>query len=166
MNYFDAIIIIPLLWGAWRGFQRGLIFEIAMIIGLVLGLYLAFKFSVLFEGLVAKHISSNGVHYISFFLVFILVILIMVLLAKFLESILKAIKLNPFNKIAGALFGMLKFLLIVSIILTLFKPVDEQMKLLKPEWKEGSLLYAPVVKASQYIFPAMSDVREVFEKKL
>jgi membrane protein required for colicin V production len=166
MNYFDIIILIPLLWGAWRGFQRGLIFEIAMIIGLLLGLYLAFKFSMLFEGLVSKHISSNGVHYISFFLVFILVILIMVLLAKFLESILKAVKLNAFNKIAGAVFGILKYLLITSIILTLFRPVDEQLKLLKPEWKEESLFYAPVVKASQYIFPALNDVKEVFEKKL
>ena len=48
MNYLDFIIAIPLVWGAYKGFQRGFIFEIAMIIGLVLGLYLAFKMSSLF----------------------------------------------------------------------------------------------------------------------
>ena len=42
MNYLDFIIAVPLLWGAWKGFQRGIIFEIAMLIGIILGLYLAF----------------------------------------------------------------------------------------------------------------------------
>lgn len=166
MNYFDAVLLIPLLWGAWRGFQRGLIFEIAMIIGLILGLYLAFKFSVLFEGFVSKHISTTAVHYISFFLVFVLVILIMILLAKLFESILKIGNLTVFNKVSGALFGIGKYLLITSIILTLFRPVDDHLKLLKPEWKTESVLYSPIVKASQFIFPALSDVKDVFEKKL
>ncbi len=168
MNYLDFIILAPLLWGAWKGFQRGLIFEIAMIIGLVLGVYLAFKFSMLFEGVAAKYISgnSNAIPYISFFLVFILVIIIMVLLAKFLEGILKIGKINSVNKIAGAVFGLVKFLLIISIILSLFRPVDDQLHVLKKEVKEGSLLYKPVMNASRYIFPALSEVKKVYEKKL
>lgn len=168
MNYLDLIIAIPLIWGAWKGFQRGLIFEIAMIIGLVLGIYLALKFSVLFEGVVRKYISSSEsfLPYLSFLLVFALVILVMVLLARFLEGILKMGKVNGINKAAGAFFGLIKFVLIVSIVLKLFKPVDEQIHLLKKETREQSFLYAPVLKTSQYIFPALNDVREVFKKKL
>ena len=44
MNFLDALIIAPLLWGAYKGFQKGLIFEIAMILGLIIGVYLGFKF--------------------------------------------------------------------------------------------------------------------------
>ncbi|MBK7682201.1 MAG: CvpA family protein [Bacteroidetes bacterium] len=70
MNYLDFIIAIPLVWGAYKGFQRGFIFEIAMIIGLVLGLYLAFKMSSLFEGLVSKMVDASGttLHYLTFLL--------------------------------------------------------------------------------------------------
>jgi membrane protein required for colicin V production len=168
MNYLDIIIAIPLLWGAYRGFMRGLVFEIAMLIGLVLGIYLAFKFSVLFEGVTAKYItdSQSFLPYASFLLVFSLVILIMVLLAKLLERILKIGKLDTVNKVAGSVFGLIKYALVVSIVLALFRPVDERLHVLKTEIKDGSFFYRPVLKISQYIFPAINDVKEVFDKKL
>ena len=167
MNYLDIIIAIPLIWGAYKGFQRGLIFEVAMIIGLVMGFYLAFKFSTLFEG-VTKKIFSNGTFlpYFTFFVVFVVVILIMVLLAKFFEEILKISNLNLFNKITGALFGLIKSGLIMSIILMVFRPIDDRIEIIKPEIKKESLLYSPVTKVSQYIFPALSDMQKVFKKNL
>jgi membrane protein required for colicin V production len=166
MNYLDFIIAVPLLWGAWKGFQRGIIFEIAMIIGIVLGLYLAFKVSSLFEGLVSKLVDAQGstLHMISFFVVFICVVLIMILFAKFLEGILKIGNLNTFNKIAGACFGMLKFALVVSVVLSVFRPVDAQLGLLSAKTKSDSYLYQPVVAVSQYLFPALKDVQQEFSK--
>ena len=168
MNYLDAIIAVPLIWGAYKGFQRGFIFEIAMIIGLVLGLYIAFKFSVFFEGLIGKYVTGNAsfLPYVSFFLVFVLVILAMVLLAKLLEGILKITSLNSFNKVAGAAFGLLKFGLVISILLTLFKPVDARLNLLKQDVKKGSVLYLPVMNISRYIFPALGEMQKVYKEKL
>jgi membrane protein required for colicin V production len=119
MNYLDFILAVPLVWGAYKGYQRGIVFEIAMLIGVVLGLYLAFKVSSLFEGAVSKMLDAQGstLQYLTFFIVFIAVVLIMILLAKFMEGILKIGNLNVFNKIAGAFFGMLKFALVVSVSL-------------------------------------------------
>jgi membrane protein required for colicin V production len=167
LNYLDIIIAIPLLWGAYKGFTRGLIFEIAMIIGLILGIYVAFKFSEAFELLLKKYLDvSASLPYISFIIIFILVILLMVFLAKIFEKILKIADLNAFNKVAGAVFGLLKFTLIVSIVLTLFKPVDAKLSLLKKKVKEESVLYEPVSGASHYIFPALGDLQRVLQKKL
>ena len=168
VNYLDAIIAVPLLWGAYKGFQRGIIFEVAMIIGLVLGLYLAFKFSVYFEKIVANYItgSASFLPYISFFLVFVLVILAMVLLAKLLEGILKITSLNSFNKVAGAVFGLLKFGMVISILLTLFRPVDSRLNILKQDVKKESMLYFPVMNISQYIFPALDEMQKVYKEKL
>jgi membrane protein required for colicin V production len=168
MNYLDIIIAVPLLWGAYRGFMRGLVFEIAMLIGLVLGIYLAFKFSVLFEGVTAKYITSSEsfLPYVSFLLVFALVVLIMILLAKLLERILKVGKLDTVNKVAGSVFGLIKYALVVSIVLSLFRPVDDRLHVLKKGIKEESFFYQPILKISQYIFPAINEVKEVFDKKL
>ncbi len=168
MNYLDFIIAVPLLWGAWKGFQRGLVFEICMIIGMLLGFYLAFKFSSIFEGLVSKYIhdSGNMLPYITFFIVFIAVVLIMVFLAKFLEGLLKIGSLTTVNKILGALFGLLKFGIAVSVILSLLRPVDARVGLLSAETKSHSKLYLPVMKTAHYIFPALQDVKEEFSKRV
>ena len=168
MNYLDIIIVIPLLWGAWKGFQRGLIFEIAMIINLILGFYIAFKFLHFFEKFVSKYISSseNFLPYLTFFLVLILVIVLMILLAKLLEGILKMTSLNVFNKIAGAVFGILKFALVISFLLALLRPVDLRMGLIHQQTKNESFLYNRVFNISHYLFPALQDVKEEFKHRV
>ena len=103
MNYLDILIALPIPWGLYKGWKRGIIFEIAMIIGLVLGLYVAIKFSGLFEGMVKKMTDSpeRVLPWITFILVFILVLVVMILLAKFLEGILKIGKLSQINQLVG-----------------------------------------------------------------
>ena len=168
MNYLDIIIAIPLLYGAWKGFKRGLIFEMAMIIGLVLGFYLGFKFLHFFEQIVSKYISNSGnfLPYLTFILVFILVIVLMILLAKLLETILKITALNLFNQIAGAVFGIIKFALVLSFLLALFRPVDLRMNLIQAQTKNESYLYNPVLNISHYLFPALQDVKKEFEHRV
>lgn len=167
MNYLDIIITVILIWGAYKGFRRGLIFEVAMIIGLVLGFYLAFKSSSLFEEFVAKHFGGNAfTPYLTFLLVISAVILIMVLLAKFFEGILKIANLGLFNKITGALFGLLKSAFILSILFAVMRPMDAQLRIIKPQIKEQSLLYLPVSRISHFIYPALKDAQKVFKQKL
>ncbi|CAN5635566.1 hypothetical protein BH11BAC2_BH11BAC2_04540 [soil metagenome] len=168
MNYLDILIAIPLLWGIWKGWQRGLIFEVAMIIGMVLGFYLAFKCSSLFEGVVKKYVDSSAsmLPYLTFFLVFIAVIVIMILLAKFLEGILKISSLTPVNQVAGAVFGCIKFGLAVSVVLSLLRPMDAKLGLLSAKTRSSSYLYHPVLQISHYLFPALEDVKTEFEKRM
>ncbi len=166
MNYLDFLIAIPLVWGCYKGFQRGIIFEVAMIIGIILGLYLAFKLSSLLESGVGKVVNEQGTTLtsITFFVIFISVVLIMILLAKFMEGILKIGNLNTFNKIAGAFFGLLKFALVLSVVLSVFRPLDAQIGILSAKTKSESVLYSPVVRFSQYLFPALKDVQKEFSK--
>jgi membrane protein required for colicin V production len=166
MNYLDVLIAIPLVWGAYKGFQRGLIFELAMLIGIVLGLYLAFKLSGLFEALVAKMTDATGstLYVVTFLVVFISVVLIMILLGKLLEQVLKIGKMDNLNKAAGSAFGLLKFLLVVSTVLSVFRPVDAKFEILPAKIKSESILYQPVTKCAQYLFPALEDVKEEFSK--
>ena len=167
MNYLDVIIAVPLIWGAYKGFQRGLIFEVAMIIGLLLGFYIAFKSSTLFEGLIRKIFGDGSfIPYFTFFIVVVTIILIMVLLAKFFEGILKITNLNLFNKISGAVFGLLKSALILSILLAVFRPLDSKFEIIKPKVIHQSVLYTPIVKFSKYIFPTLMDIQKVFKERL
>ncbi len=166
MNLLDVIIAIPLLWGAYRGFKRGLIFEALMIIGLIIGLYAAFKFSSLVQGLLKNVVSENSaiLPFLSFALVFAAVLLVMILFAKFLEGILKIASLNLFNQIAGALLGIFKFGLVVSVVLWSFKALEPHWDFISSDMKNKSLLYEPVLKTTSFITPALEDIKKEFKE--
>lgn len=166
MNLLDVIIAIPLLWGAYRGFKRGLIFETLMIIGLIIGLYAAFKFSGLVQGLLKSFVNENSavLPFVSFALVFAAVLLVMILLAKLLEKILKIASLNLFNQIAGALLGILKFGLVVSVVLWSFKALEPHWDFISSDMKKKSMLYEPVLKTTSFVTPALEDIKKEFKE--
>jgi membrane protein required for colicin V production len=168
MNYLDLIIAIPLIWGAYKGWQRGIIFEIAMLIGLILGLYIAFKFSGVFESLVGNMVEDSGkmLPYLTFFLVFIAVVLLMMLIAKLLEGVLKVAKLSPVNQVLGAISGLLKFALILSVLFSVLRPIDARIGLMSAKTKSGSFLYLPILNASHFLYPALQDIKEEFKDNL
>ncbi len=166
MNFLDALIIAPLLWGAYQGFQKGLIFEVAMILGLVAGVYLGFKFSGLVYELLQKVVSDEGqlLNYLSFFIVFGVIILIFIFYAKLMEAVLKITSLNLFNKIAGALFGILKFALAISVVFWLIKPMQESLNIIPEKSRKESLLYGYVLKIASSLAPAVKDVKDEFRE--
>lgn len=168
MNWFDAAIAVPLVFGAYKGWKRGLIFEIAMIAGLLIALYIGFKFSGMVSNLLNEHIKSihGATPYISFLLIFGCVILSFVLLARLLEGILKLTALNLFNSIGGALFGILKFGLVLSVLFWLTRTLEPTLKIIPDDIKEGSLLYSPVLKVASSIHPLIQDVRNEFKDNL
>lgn len=168
MNLLDVLIAIPLLWGAYKGFKRGLIFEIFMLVGLILGLYIAFKFSSLINGLVGKMVDANSavIPYLSFIIVFAAILLIMILFAKLLENILKISSLNVLNQVAGAVLGIIKFALVVSVILWSFKSLEPHWNFINASTKKQSLLYEPVLKTSTFLTPAFQDIKEEFKDKV
>ena len=63
IEYLDIILAIPLIWGAFMGFKKGLILELASIVALVLGIYGAVKFSDLTADYLNSYfeISSNWI---------------------------------------------------------------------------------------------------------
>ena len=54
--------------------------------------------------------------------------------------------LNWMNKLLGALFGALKWALIMSVILNLMTLIDPFYEIIKPEAKSTSIAYSPVLK--------------------
>jgi membrane protein required for colicin V production len=168
MNILDLVLAVPLLWGAYKGFSRGIIYEVAMIIGLIAGLYLAFKFSGLVQGWLYKVVDSNSAlpSWAGFFIVSGIILLVFLLYARLLEGVLKAGDLNAFNKIAGALFGLLKFALVLSVILWLLRSLEPHLNFINRQTKQESKLYEPVLKTSTFLTPALQDIKNEFRQNL
>lgn len=160
MNYFDIIIIIPLLWGAFKGFKKGLIIEVASLVALFLGVWGGVKFSSVSANYLGEmfSISEKIMPLISFSVTFIVIVIAVFLLAKLLQRFIKMVALGTINKIAGAAFGILRFGLIISVLLSLINNINAQVQFLDSEMEESSLLYKPISKIAVVVIPGLKDI--------
>ena len=167
MNWLDLLVLIILLLGAYSGFKKGIVFEVAMILGLIVGVYAGLKFSDLLFSFVQRFIDDEGylVHFISFLIVFMAIVLTFIFFAKIVESVLKVTALNIFNKIAGACFGVFKYAFVISVLFLLLRPLERKLNFPPPEVRGSSVTYPYITKVSSMIFPALDDVRQEFRKR-
>ena len=160
MNYFDIIIVIPLVWGAYKGFRKGFIIEIASFIALGLGIWGGIKFSSLSANYLSEmfEFSERLMPLISFSITFILIVIAVFFVAKMIQKVIKLVALGFINKAAGAVFGILKFGLILSVIINLINTVDAEIEFVDKEMKDSSLLYEPISKISPLIQPGLKNI--------
>jgi membrane protein required for colicin V production len=160
MNYFDIIIIIPLLWAGFKGFKKGLVIEVASIIALFLGVWGGVKFSSVSAEYLGKmfSISEKIMPLISFAITFVLIVIAVFMLAKILQKVVKAVSLSTINKIAGLAFGVLKFTLIISIVLTLVNNINSEIGFIEPEMENSSLLYKPISSLAPQVIPGLKNI--------
>ena len=159
MNYIDFIIVIPVVWGAWKGFRSGLIIEICTLLALILGVWGGIHFSDAVAGFLNDTFNTNSEYLpvIAFTLTFLAVGAMVYFAGKMIEKGINLAALKPFNKMAGLLFGAAKFLFFVSTFLVILEGYDEKSTFLPTEMKEESALYKPVTEFSTTTIPALKN---------
>ena len=147
--------MLPLLFAAWWGFTKGLIIEIASVLAMVFGIYGA----VLFADITAKYLSdsldyhSSNLHLIAFLLTFIAIVVAVFFMAKTMEAIVAITGLSIANRIAGAVFGIIKMAIILSGIIYILNEHQLMQKWLSNTIREQSLLLEPVTVVAAKIVP-------------
>jgi hypothetical protein len=68
------------------------------------------------------------------------------------------VALGFINRAAGALFGMLKFGLIMSVLINFTNIINNQISFIEPEMKDTSILYKPMGKVAQIIIPGLKNI--------
>jgi len=90
--------------------------------------------------------SPETLRYVSFMLVWIGVSIGAWFLAKLFEGLVSITALGLFNKIAGAIFGVLKYAFLVGLFLYFFNKADAKFKWLDTDKKAESIFYYPLLK--------------------
>lgn len=157
MNYIDIIILIPLLWAAYRGFSKGFVIEVVSILAFGLGIWGGIHFSDLIAGFVKEYISTKYEPLISFTLLFIGIVIAIFVLGKALEKLINIAQLKLVNKISGGFFGALKVALVVGVLIVIIEGYDNKFGFIPKETKQTSLLYVPFVKASNFLIPTIEE---------
>ena len=155
MNYIDIFISIFLIYGFIKGLYKGFIIEIASVIGLLLGIYLATQYSGDFSNyLISKQFITWKEGYViilSNVILFIFTILIVSILGKVATKLVKLVALGLFNKILGSVFGLLKNILILVIVIFVFNLANNSLKIIEQDELELSVYYKPLNELSSFI---------------
>lgn len=159
MNLLDLILLIPMMYLGFKGFNRGLVGELASIIGLVLGIYACLYFSGTVKIWVSEAFETDGywVGIAAFAITFIGVLLGVRLIAKALSKILDMAALGIVNKMLGTAFGIFKALLILSALLLVVNAIEQYAPFLPQEKVKGSMLYEPLSKFALKVFPFLEE---------
>lgn len=163
MNILDILIAIPLLYFVYKGWSRGLAFEIASLAGVIAGAYAAVHFS----QWVADMLGLDGENAIltAFFITFVGVVALAFLLGKAVEGALKMTHLSIVNRLVGALFGMLKCLCILSVVLSWIVMIDRHEMVLTSKTKNESLFYEPTQKVGGMLTARLRKVVDEYRSK-
>lgn len=154
MNYLDILLLLPLLYGAYKGFSRGFVIEVATLLGLILGVYVAIKFSDYTENILRDFldISSKYLSYIALSVTFLLVVVAIYLLGKMLTKLVDIVSLGLVNKLLGTVLGITKSFVILCIILLIADALDDKFQFMNKEVKENSLFYNPFLNFAQQMY--------------
>ena len=93
----------------------------------------------------------------AFALTFIAVVVGIHLLAKFFTSIVDFAYLGWLNKLAGALFSVLKTILALSVVFNIFQKINMNNLIVKKETLDTSIFYSPIQDISQFIYPTLEE---------
>ena len=159
MNAIDIVIIIPVLWGFWRGFTKGAIMAGTTLAAFFLGVWGGMHLSDWLAGLIKGWTGSESpyIPLVSFALIFVGILFAVYAAGKMVERIAEKTALGIVNKILGGVIGTAKFLIILSVLFFVIDSVEKKVEFVPPKMKEGSLLYKPVAKIAPAIIPGLKE---------
>lgn len=165
MNYLDIAFCIPLLWGAYKGFQKGLIIEVSSLAALLLGVWGGIKFSDYMAGVLSSNFEFDEKYLpvVAFAVTFLGIVVAVYAIGKLIERFVDLVALKFVNKIGGGAFGLAKVGLILSVLLVIMNSYDEKVQFIPQDLKEGSLLYEPMSEVALTVVPALEN-SELFEE--
>ncbi len=158
MNYLDIALGLPLLWGIFHGFTKGLIISVASLLALILGVYAAIHFSPFFGVYINNwfHPDPRHLKVLSFALTFILVVILVKLIGWGLDRLIKAVAMGFLNRFLGVLFNGLKWAFILSVLISIMDSSERMKNLIDEQVKDESVLYRPLARIAPLVFPYLN----------
>ena len=158
MNELDIVLALPLIYGAYRGFRNGLVYEVLIVIVLIAGVFGGYRLVNFITDYVQTNYNyhSKMLPFYCFIGILILLMVVIYFITKASNKLLDFFGLGIINKIAGAMVGVVKWAFFVSLIFYLIAPFDGKNTIIPKDKKEDSFLYEPVSQFALLIIPSMT----------
>jgi membrane protein required for colicin V production len=159
MNWIDAAIVIILILSLVMGFINGLVKEVASLAALILGIWGAIKFSGFTAGKLYDYFDMSGqyVGVIAFLVTFGIIVVIIHFVGILADKLVNAVSLGFVNRLLGIFFGLIKSVVIMSVLFSVLNAIDARRPFLPKERIEGSMFYNPISDIAPAIFPIIGE---------
>lgn len=160
MTVLDWIIVAFIGIGVVIGYSKGIIRQLASLVGLVAGLLIArAMFAKVGETLAAElGASLTFAQVLAFVLIGVLVPVGFLLLASVMTKAVEVVRLGFVNRLLGAGMGGLKCLIFAALFINLVEYTDSESSLIAKTTKSSSVLYYPIKELSEFFYPTVRSV--------
>ncbi len=157
MNTIDIVFGIILILGAIQGLRKGLFVELASLVGLIAGIFGAIYFSHFVGDWFAEKTSwsEQMINLSAFAITFVIIVVVVSLAGKILTKIADFAMLGIINKIAGAVFAVLKYAFLLSVVIMFLNAANDRIGFVSEEAMEESVLFGPVRSVAPIILPSI-----------
>ena len=142
LNVLDALILITLGWNIVRGFNKGFVEEIISVAGIFVSAFLAFRFAHVLAGIFVSNLTPQVVIFTGV-LIFGLSFVFFKYVAYKIDSLLSETVLGILNNFLGFLFGVVRGLVISSLLVAFIAFTAPQSYLIKKSYLGGACV--PIV---------------------
>ena len=152
LNTLDILMFIPLAWGAFNGYRKGLLVEIVAVIAFVVAMIIGFKFLAFGIDLLSPYISRDVARkllpWLGFSIIFFPTVFMINQMGFAIRRSLRFSVIGTFDSVAGAVVGVFTWVFGISVILWLFSYMGVKIP---PRQTNGAILYtyirpiAPIV---------------------
>ncbi len=168
MNYLDIIIGLIFFYGLFKGFNRGLIIEAASLLSIIIGILGALTFTPIIESLLSYFLSDEKLpsSIILFTVTLILIVLSVNIFARNLTKFIKLVSLGGINKVLGGIFGVSKYILLISILLVFLDQFSFMFDLFESNFLEESIMFEYLKNVGYYIIQLLESSEVKIPEKL
>ncbi|MCS7028009.1 MAG: CvpA family protein [Bacteroidia bacterium] len=145
---FDIFVCIVIGWGAWKGYQKGIIRQVLVVIGVIIFVVLGLKIATLVGKAIKNLVQPHFIPLFSLALTIFFIILAISIANKLSQKLLSTIMLNKVNRLAG---GFVTAFLYASILSALCYMLH-QAKIFSPTFAQQSITYMILVNAAPKIY--------------
>lgn len=172
MATFDIVILVISVIAFIYGMRRGLIMEIAGLVGIIIAIWIATRFSYIVHDWLSAHFDTpTGGSLIAFGLTVILAMVAIHFLASLFSRMVSAtLILGTVNRIGGAVLSVVKTLFVISCAIYICEEYVPVNTIIPQSVREGSATYDPIKSLANVIIkqvdiPASKQkIKELLDK--
>lgn len=159
--FIDLVFAILVFFACIKGLRKGLIIALFSFVAFIVGLAAALKLSAVVANRVSENfvVSGKWLPVISFALVFLIVVMLVNLGGKMIQKTVEMAMLGWLNKIGGVFL----FLIIYSLIFSIFLFYAAQLHIIKAETIKSSQIYPYIQPLAPKVLTIIGSIIPLFK---
>lgn len=156
MIWLDIVFLVPLLWGAYSGFKKGLIAQVLGLTSLFAGVWVGVNYQEMVSPFLIEKVQEKYLSISCFIVLFFSVIILGAITTKIMEKFANFIQLKLINKLVGLILGVLKISSFLVIAVSIIQTWDSQSIMIDQSTKENSLFFPVFNNIGNSILPNLN----------